>query len=380
MRFADHLRSWTPEALTDLLTARPDLVEATDDGFDSLARQASSPVSLSRCLIRADVGMLVVLDAVVVLERATADEIDGLLGGGDVTGVIDALDRLSRRGLVTIVDRVATPADGVDDLIRRPLALGRSIVALWPHLGPDTADTLVELLEVDGAPSAHATARAVAARMSDAAGLARLLDGAPDGTDEVLEALCEQRGPSIGLPAGHLYRGIDDYDPLSWMLGRGLLVATEESLAELPREVVIASTHDGLAPTAALRPITIQSVTGLDAEAVAAAAGDQAARALEAAEALVRLATDGEIPLRKSGGVGVRAINRLAKQLDLEPRDVARLLEILDDARLVAPGPGVVRPTGLEDMWWGLSRSPALARAAPGLDGQRRLPVLRPQP
>ncbi|MGI9616138.1 MAG: helicase-associated domain-containing protein [Acidimicrobiales bacterium] len=356
MRFADHLRSWTPEALTDLLTARPDLVEASDEGFSSLAREASSPVSLSRCLIRADVGMLVVIDAVVLLERATADEIDELLGTGDVTGVIDALDRLRRRGLVTIVDGVVRPADGVDELIRGPLALGRSIVELWPHLGPLTAESMVELLGVDGATSVGATARAVAARMAQPAGLATLLQGAPEGTDEVLEALCEQRAPAVGLPAGHLYRGIDEYDPLSWMLGRGLLVATDEGLAELPREVVLATNTDGLAPTAALRPINVQAVTGLDADAVAAAAADQAARALEAAEALVRLATDGEIAVRKSGGVGVREINRLAKQLDLEARDVARLLEMLDDARLVAPGHGAVRPTGLEDMWWSLPR------------------------
>ncbi len=356
MRFADHLRSWTPEALTDLLTARPDLVEATDDGFDSLARQASSPVSISRCLIRADVGMLVVLDAVVVLERASADEIDDLLGAGDVTGIIDALERLRRHGLVTVVEGVASPVGGVDDLIRRPLALGRSIVELWPHLGPATADLLVELLGVDGAASSNATARAVAVRMRTPDGLARLLDGAPDATDEVFRALCEQRGPAVGLPAGHLYRGIDEYDPLSWMLGRGLLVATDEGVAELPREVVIAATATGLAPTAALRPAAVQVVAGLDADAVAAAAADQAARVLEAAEALVRMAADEEIAVRKSGGVGVREVNRLAKHLHLEPRDVARLLEMLDDARLVAPGNGAVLPTGLDELWWSLSR------------------------
>ena len=356
MRFADHLRTWSPDALAELLAQRPDLLSASDEGFEALARRASTPMSLGRCLVRSDVGMLVVADALAVLHPATAIELDELLGTGDVDGVLDALVRLQERGVVTVENGVASPVGSLDDLLHRPLGLGLSIVDMWDQLPPEVANDVVAMLAVDGARKASATARAVARRMADPSGVAALLDGAPDGTDEVLEELVAQRSPAIGLPAGHLYRDLDTGDPLTWMLGHGILVAVNEGLAELPREVVIAMSPDGLAPGARLRPIEVQPVVGLGADVVAAAAADQAAKALETAEALLRMAHDGEIAVRKVGGVGVREVRRLAKALDAEARDVGRLIELLYQARLIAVTPGQVTTTELSSTWWNLSR------------------------
>jgi hypothetical protein len=357
VHLADHLRSWTPEALAELLAARPDLLAASDEGFETLARKAGTALSLGRCLVRADVGMLVVAQALTVVPPATADEIDDLLGTGDLDGVLGALERLARWGLVVVEEGVARPVGALDDLFHRPLGLGPSFVELADHVPPEVFDRLAARLGVDGARKRSATARAIARRLRSPEGLAQIMEGAPDDAPELLDALVEQRSPAVGLPAGYLYQTLGDDDPLAWMLNRGLLVAVNDGLAELPREIVIAARPQGLAPTAALRPLVPRPVTGLAPGAVAATAGDRATVALEAAEALLRLVVDGVVGVRRAGGVGVREIRRVAKVVDVDPHNAARLLELLLEARLIQVRPDRVVPSELADHWWRLSRA-----------------------
>ena len=142
---------------------------------------------------------------------------------------------------------------------------------------------------------------------------------------------------------------------------RGILVAVNDGLAELPREIVIGARPGGLAPSATLRPLAARPVAGLAAGSVAATSADQANRVLEAAEAIIRLAEDGELAVRRTGGVGVREIRRVAKLLEVEPRQVGRLLELLLDARLIQVRTDQGRsqpvgPTTLTGHWWRLPR------------------------
>ncbi|MCP4226149.1 MAG: helicase-associated domain-containing protein [Actinomycetia bacterium] len=367
MDLADHLRSWTPEALTGLLGARPDLLPASDEGFEALARKASTALSLGRCLVRSDVAMLVVAQALAVASPATADEIDALLGTNDVDAVLDALARLAGRGVVVVEDGVVNPVGALDDLMHRPMGLGPSFVELADQVPPEVFDDMAHRLGVVGAAKRSATARAIAKRLSHPDGLAVILAGATSTTVELLESLVEQRSPAVGLPVGYLYQHLSDDDPLAWMLNRGILVAVSDGggrigggrvggLAELPREIVIASRPQGLAPTAALRPIEVRPVVGLAVDVVGSAAADRASTALEAAESLLRLAAEGAVSVRRSGGVGVREAKRLAKILDLEARDVGRLLELLLEARLIQLRSDRVMPTELAAPWWRLTR------------------------
>ncbi len=360
MRFADHLRSWSAEALQELFLARPDLLDAVDGGFDAVARRAANALSIGRCLIRSDVAMLVVAEALLVSHPATADEIDDLLGTGDVDGVLAAIERLAASGLVTVSDGVVAPVGEMADLLHRPLGLGPSIVELWRHVPPEVADRLVVDLGVEGSSSRSVTARAVARRLLDPDRLDRLLAGVPPEIEELLDALVAQRSPVVRLPAGFRYRdssSVDGDDPVGWLASRGLLVAVNEGLAELPREVVIARMPHGLAPGAALRPIPLRTVSGLSAEAVAGSAADRAGRLLTAAEAIVRAAEDGGIALRRAGGVGVRELRRLGKEIGVEPRDAGRIVELVVEAGLVVPAAGRVRTAPLARCWWELPRS-----------------------
>jgi hypothetical protein len=340
------------------MEVRPDLLSAAKGGFGAVARKAATPMSIGRCLIRADVGMLVVAEALTISHPATADELDDLLGTDDLDGVLDALDRLREMGVVVIEDSVARPVGALSDLLHRPLGLGPSFTELAGHLSDDAIATLASLVGATGATKPTATARAIARRLRTPEGLQRALDGAPAGIGELLSVLAEQRSPAVGLPAGWLYRQPDDQDPLRWLLDRGLVVPVNDAVAELAREVVIASLPRGLAPGAVLRPIDLRPVAGLGAEAVVGTAADRAARTLEAAETLLRLAQQGEISVRKAGGVGVREIRRLARIVVLEPRDVGRILELLRWARLIEARPGrVVAATDLVPAWFGLERA-----------------------
>ncbi|MEM9890864.1 MAG: helicase-associated domain-containing protein [Actinomycetota bacterium] len=356
MQFAAHLRSWSPEALRHLLTARPDLLPAADLGFETLARRASSIPSIGRCLIGVDLAMIVVAEALVVSPPATAAEIDELLGANDPVAVLDALERLAAVGLVVVEDTVATPLPGLIDLLDRPLGLGPSFIEEAELIAPELLDELARTLEVAGAPTTGATARAVARRLRTAEGVSRLLDGAPPATAEVLDALTAERSAAVDLPIGHRYRALDDGDPVAWLLRRGLLVPYDHELAEPVRELLVGRHADGLAPTAMLRPIEVLSVTGLPLDAVTAAAADRASRTLEAVETLLNLIDDGGIAVRKTGGIGVRELKRLGKVLELEPLDVGRLLELLDEAVLLNEIGGALVTTDRADVWRRLGR------------------------
>ena len=370
MDLLSHLRSWSADELAGLLEHRPDLLPASDRGLDAVARKASTSTSIGRVLVGADVGMLVVAEALVAIHPATVDEIDELLGTEDPVAVIEAVDRLRSRGVVTVDDGVIRPVGALPDLLHRPLGLGPSFTELADHLAPERLEALAADTRATGGQRSP-TVRAVARRLRDPAVVSRLLDQAPDGGAEVLSELTSARSPAITLPTGHSYRDPDPGDPLGWLIGRGLVVPVTERGAELPRELVMAAHPDGLAPGAALRPRTLDRVTGLDPERVAGRATDRANQTLEGAEALLRLVGRGEVSFRRTGGVGPREIARLARYTGQSEPEVTRLLELLAAARLIDVTGGTVTTNDLAARWWSLTRPRrhlSLVRAWVGAD------------
>lgn len=350
-----HLRSWSADELTRLLQSRPDLLPASDHGVDALARKAASATSLGRALVNADVGMLVVAEALVASHPATVDEIDELLGAGDPIGVVEAVERLHRLAVVTEVDGLIQPVGALPDLLHRPLGLGPSFTELADALPADTLDKLAADTAAAGGRRSP-TVRAIARRLRDPAVVEALLASAPDGTAELLGELSAQRSPAIALPAGHAYRDPLPDDPLGWLLQRGLVIAVADRGAELPRELAMAAHPAGLAPGASLRPIELEPVPGIDADVVAALGADTANRTLEAIELLLGRAQRREISVRRAGGIGPREIGRLAKACGLPAISVARLLELAVAARLIEVVDGAAQTTALADRWWSLPR------------------------
>lgn len=370
MDLARHLRSWSAAELTRLLENRPDLLPASDRGLDAVARKAGTVTSLGRVLVGADVGMLVVAEALVAIHPATVTEIDTLLGTDDPLAVIDAIERLRHRGVVVVDDGIIHPVGALPDLLHRPLRLGPSFEELADQLQPGVLERLAADTRAEGGQRSP-TIRAVARRLRDPAVLAGLIDDAPQEVHELLADLSASRSPAISLPAGHAYRTPSADDPMGWLLRRGLVVAVNERGAELPRELVIATHADGLAAGAALRPIELEPVPGIDPDLVAGTAADQANRAIDGAEALLRLAARREISVRRSGGIGPRELTRLGRLVGLDAIAVTRLLELLAAARLVRVDGTTLAEHDLADRWWAISRPRrylALVRAWVGAD------------
>ncbi|MEM7321664.1 MAG: helicase-associated domain-containing protein [Actinomycetota bacterium] len=366
MAFLDHLAAWSADDLSHLMAARPDLLPASDRGREAVARKAGSAISLGRALVGADVGMLVVAEALVAKSPADLTDIDRLLGTGDPVGVADAVERLRRIGVVVVEDGVVFPVGALADLLHRPLGLGPSFAELADHLPSDTIDRLASTLRADGSDRRSATIRAIGHRLGDPQTLAALLADAPPRSRDLLDQLVAARSPAVPLPTGYPYRTLDPDDPLAWLVDTGLVAPVSESGAELPRELVIAAMPDGLAPTAALRPIDLQPVDGLADDLVIGGSADRANLVLDAAETLLRLAADGLVSVRKAGGIGPRELARLAKRCGLDPVDIARLFELLSVARLITVSGNQLTASDLAARWWSLARPRrylALARA-----------------
>ena len=138
MALLDHLAAWSAGDLSHLMRARPDLLPASDRGLEAVAKKAGSALSLGRALVGADVGMLVVAEALVAKPPATVADIDGLLGTDDPIAVADAVERLRRIAVVVIEQGVVFPVGALGDLLHRPLGLGPSFAELGDHLPLDT--------------------------------------------------------------------------------------------------------------------------------------------------------------------------------------------------------------------------------------------------
>ncbi|MEM9562904.1 MAG: helicase-associated domain-containing protein [Actinomycetota bacterium] len=370
MDLARHLRSWSASELGRLLELRPDLLPATDRGIDAVARKAGTTTSLGRALVAADVGMLVVAEALVAVEPATVDELDELLGTGDPLAVVDAVERLRHRGLVLVEGGVVRAVGALPDLLHRPLGLGPSFAELADHLPSGALERLASDTRAEGGRRSP-TIRAVARRLRDPAVIHDLLADAPAGVVDLLDELTARRSPAVPLDPGHSYRSLDLDDPLGWLLHRGFVVAVSDRGAELVREVAVAAHPSGLAPGAALRPIGVDAGPGIDPALTAGRAADRANRTLDGAEGLLRSAARGEISVRRAGGVGPRELKRLARSAGLDETEVVRLLELLLAARLITVDRSTVRASELADRWWRLSRPRrylALVRAWVGAD------------
>lgn len=357
VRLSDHLRSLSDDELAELLLRRPDLGPAAEGGFGALARRAASPSSLGRALVRADVGMLVLVEALCVRHPVSIDELVELLGTPDRDGVVDSVERLRRYGLALVEDRLVEPVDRLVELFPHPFGLGRSFVDLAPQLDPGQLRDIAARhgLELGDAP-APLVAAAVARWFATGDGLADLLAGAPAESRQLLHYLVAEGVARLELPSWQRYGRMPADDPRAWLLEQGLVVPIGGDEAEVVREVALQLRDRGLAPDTRLRPPSLHTAPGLDQATVDATGAEASARLLAAAEHLIQHLGDRPASVRKSGGVGSRELKRLARVVGLDERDTARLLELTAAAGLVDSDRQHVHPARQADHWLGLDR------------------------
>ncbi|HLZ37779.1 MAG TPA: helicase C-terminal domain-containing protein [Mycobacteriales bacterium] len=342
----DEVRRWSDDQLVGLLAVRADLVSPVPADLGALVNRACAPTSLRRALDTLDAFTLAVVDGLVALgDPATyADLRTALLDPPDAA-LRAALDRL--RGLALVW--------GDDQRLHLVRAL-RQVVDQGGGLGPPVGDLLVAYdderlcaLAEDLGLATDRPQTALVAAFADDAWLDDLLASLPAADREVLDALAW--GPPAGAVADALrdVRVSSAATPVARLLARGLLVAVDEGTVLLPSEVALRLRAGRLFRTVPVTPPPL-ATTPLDAaEADRAAAGQAAAFVRHVEEALEAWGVAPPGVLR-AGGLGVRDLRRLARDLDLDERHAGLLVETAYDAGLLTATDAWL-PTPAYDAW-----------------------------
>lgn len=347
---ADWLRSLSDDALAALLRSRRDLATPPPANSDVLATRAGTAGSIARACENLDSATLAVLEVLLI---AGADEhpvdtgrLDDLLG----TPPPGALDRLRTLALAWGPDEAMSVPPAARDVFGTfPAGLGTSS----PELAALGSDGLLERLRELGEDE-----RALLTTLSSGPPIGRTRDAA---TDLPLEAATT---------------------PVQKLLARGLLVRRDDRTVELPREVGIALRGGVVFGPEVLTEPDLPTAPQQQSTVDTTAAGE-ALEFLRYTEALLRTWSEQPSPVLKSGGLGIRELRRLTRDLGVDERTAALLVELAVGAGLVATDESTSPewvPTTLTDSW--LSSPPSgrwlvLAQAwldlprMPGLAGGR---------
>ena len=291
----DWLRGRNDAALVSLLRARPDLTVPAPGDLAVLARRLDSPPSVRRALESLHRFAIQVLESVMLLGEVpvTAAQVSAFLGErATVAEVKRAFEQLETLALIRGGDAVR-PSPAV------PAAIGEFPGGFGPR-GRLTADQVTVAL--------------AATSDEGRALLARLAQGRP-------------RGSVAGSgPLADLVRSLVD---------AGLLIRPDAGTVVLPREVGLAlGGAEPLGPVHVDNPAVTLIQKGITT--VDGTAAGQAVAAVAIAGRLLDVLGQVPAPVLKSGGMGVRELRRLAKELDLEPALTALHVELLAAAGLIA--------------------------------------------
>lgn len=287
---ADWLRRRDDDGLVSLLRARPDLTVPAPSDLEVLGRRLDNPTSIHRVLEGLNALAVRVLAGLAVLDAGTA-----AVPPKTVTALFPATRRAAVTAALTDLEALALVRSADDGALTVPaavlLALGPYPAGLGPPGGLDTA----------------AVGAALAA-----------LEPAERGMLERLDR---------NSPRGVVHPDSPAAPAVSALVKAGLLVRLDSAAVELPREVGLAlrgSAPLGEIPVAPAPPTARPDVGRVDGTAAG-----QALTTLQLLERAIGVLGHQPAVCLKSGGVGVRELRRVTKELGVQEHRAALILELL---------------------------------------------------
>ncbi|PYI68963.1 hypothetical protein CVV68_03935 [Arthrobacter livingstonensis] len=197
-----------------------------------------------------------------------------------------------------------------------------------------------------------------------------LLEGAPEGTSELLAKFesgpmgrvghalrdlspASAPGGGEGVSSAAASQNAARHNPggaVEWLLRRGLLIPLDDDHVELPREVGLLLRHGSVitsfAPESPSRPAAHIRATLRDNASMGAVASvlRTMARLLDSVE-------DAPLATLRAGGVGVRSVRTLARDLDVEMAQSYFYLELAAMAKLISLDPDTSQWRATASAW-----------------------------